>query len=883
MKLYGTLQELSSLTLRRPNGDTIKFEAQDQTFAGEVTVIIPDLLTPSGAVSTDTLVLRTVTQTLTNKTLTTPTITDAALNSSSKIVIPLKNNTQMPTAHDTAGGLIWNTSDNLLTVGIGGGATYKTMVDLNSTQTAYNKTLSGGVLSTGSVLGGSIGGSGAPTSINNINKLALADIGANVGASQVVITDTNKEVRTEATLSKVRGGTGADLSNVDFPQNIISKILTNITDLTSLKVARAAPTIASSVLTPSASKEVIQRISTAANFNEIASPEDGRYYILMNASASDITIGNETGTAANQIVTGTGAAFTFKAGTSLAAAYDGASSKWRLSGGAGGGGGGTTDVITQVNSFVLGDVVYLNGSTYDKANASAANTAEVVGVVSKIVTAGSVFELTLVGEISGLTASSFENPAALPTAGDAVFLSPTTPGKLTKTEPSVVGQVSMPVGVYSGLPSGNMYVLPKRGVVIGSVNARTTINLLNGGTVTVQNVSTMDAGELAGFVYLNSVSTDYRFYVQAQWAKKGDNSDWNLSYQTTGDAPPAGFSLSITTSGEIRCTLPTIAGLAADSVITFALNAPAVGATLPLQIDSANVSFGTVKAGTIGGISVRNFANTTTNMFVSDAGNVGIGTVSPSQKLTVAGGIASSTGISALAPSTAFFDNNGGIARFAGVGSTTGTAATITLSQYSSNGSVGRDAVTIDASGNLLVGTAGQVSGAGATIATDSRASSCTLGIKAANGVGYDARIYMECPGSIGSGFTLRRSDGRLHAWVGTEFTGPYLVSNGTQWTTNSDERLKTDIQEVPYGLSSVLALSPKKFKYKQTEKEALGFIAQEVLQVIPEVVDVPKDEESMLGIEYASLVPVLVAAIKEQQAQIQELRAELEALRNQS
>ena len=84
MKLYGTLQELSSLTLRRPNGDTIKFEAQDQTFAGEVTVIIPDLLTPSGAVSTDTLVLRTVTQTLTNKTLTTPTITDAALNSSSR-------------------------------------------------------------------------------------------------------------------------------------------------------------------------------------------------------------------------------------------------------------------------------------------------------------------------------------------------------------------------------------------------------------------------------------------------------------------------------------------------------------------------------------------------------------------------------------------------------------------------------------------------------------------------------------------------------------------------------------------------------------------------------------------------------------------------------
>ncbi|NBX18226.1 MAG: hypothetical protein EBR09_12760, partial [Proteobacteria bacterium] len=581
MKLYGTLQELSSLTLRRPNGDTIKFEAQDQTFAGEVTVIIPDLLTPSGAVSTDTLVLRTVTQTLTNKTLTTPTITDAALNSSSKIVIPLKNNTQMPTAHDTAGGLIWNTSDNLLTVGIGGGATYKTMVDLNSTQTAYNKTLSGGVLSTGSVLGGSIGGSGAPTSINNINKLALADIGANVGASQVVITDTNKEVRTEATLSKVRGGTGADLSNVDFPQNIISKILTNITDLTSLKVARAAPTIASSVLTPSASKEVIQRISTAANFNEIASPEDGRYYILMNASASDITIGNETGTAANQIVTGTGAAFTFKAGTSLAAAYDGASSKWRLSGGAGGGGGGTTDVITQVgHGFAVGDAVYLNGSTYAKALATAANTAEVVGVVSKVVS-NDAFELTLSGEISGLSGL---------TPGEVYFLGvdPLNPGKLTIVEPSVVGQVSLPVGVASS--ASTLYVAPKRGVVVGAANARTTISVGNNQATNVVSVTNYNSLKLEGELNVTrSSGGNQRAYYTVEAAKNGAGV-WQVSASYTGD------DVLYTTlpswdvaSNNLQVTMPLVTNFSSAS-LTYSLNAPAVGASLPLAIDSSSLN-----------------------------------------------------------------------------------------------------------------------------------------------------------------------------------------------------------------------------------------------------------------------------------------------------
>lgn len=106
----------------------------------------------------------------------------------------------------------------------------------------------------------------------------------------------------------------------------------------------------------------------------------------------------------------------------------------------------------------------------------------------------------------------------------------------------------------------------------------------------------------------------------------------------------------------------------------------------------------------------------TTALTVDTTANVGIGTASPTQKLTVAGGVASSSGISALAASTAFFDYNSGNGRFAAVGSTTGTAAPITLSQYSSNGSVGRDAVTINSSGNLQ--TIGTISVGNATPST---------------------------------------------------------------------------------------------------------------------------------------------------------------------
>jgi hypothetical protein len=104
---------------------------------------------------------------------------------------------------------------------------------------------------------------------------------------------------------------------------------------------------------------------------------------------------------------------------------------------------------------------------------------------------------------------------------------------------------------------------------------------------------------------------------------------------------------------------------------------------------------------------------TSSSLYTASGINVGIGTSSPSQKLTVSGGIASVAGISALTASSAFFDYNSGNGRFAAVGSTTGTAAPITFSQYSSNGSVGRDAVTIDSSGNVGIGTSNPTSANG--------------------------------------------------------------------------------------------------------------------------------------------------------------------------
>jgi hypothetical protein len=246
------------------------------------------------------------------------------------------------------------------------------------------------------------------------------------------------------------------------------------------------------------------------------------------------------------------------------------------------GGGTTLDRVTQAHGFAVGDLLYLNGSTYALAKADASATSEVVGMVSRIID-GNTFELTTDGEVSGLTGL---------TAGAVYFLSESSAGDYTTTEPSVLGQVSLPVGVASSTTS--MYVSVKRGVVVGGVNLRTNIALANNAVSNIQLISAYNAGEIAGWVFIDG-STNYRFYVSVPFAKKGDDTDYYVSPTYMGDTPPVGFSITVTSGGQVQVTMPNIP-VYVGAYIDFAINAPAVGATLPLSIDSTLVNFTILKA-----------------------------------------------------------------------------------------------------------------------------------------------------------------------------------------------------------------------------------------------------------------------------------------------
>lgn len=116
------------------------------------------------------------------------------------------------------------------------------------------------------------------------------------------------------------------------------------------------------------------------------------------------------------------------------------------------------------HGFTVGQVLYLNGSTYTLAKANAQSTAEVIGFVSSVVDTNN-FIITVDGTIQGLGSVTDDASAGL-TSGTLYFLSPTTAGKLTATEPTNSGQISIPIFRGGGSSSG--YIQIGRGYLVGT-------------------------------------------------------------------------------------------------------------------------------------------------------------------------------------------------------------------------------------------------------------------------------------------------------------------------------------------------------------------------------------------------------------------------------
>jgi hypothetical protein len=228
-------------------------------------------------------------------------------------------------------------------------------------------------------------------------------------------------------------------------------------------------------------------------------------------------------------------------------------------------------------------------------------------------------------------------------------------------------------------------------------------------------------------------------------------------------------------------------------------------------------------------------------MRIDSSGNVGIGTSSPSQKLNVSGSgsVYSAITNTGTGPSNLLLGAANAQTQIISRDATTGAVPTVFLQGTT-------ESMRIDSNGNLLVGTTGQ---RGTSVI-----STGTLGV----GIGSGTAVQ---------GYRQIYFDGA---------TGILFFSNGVNqssltlagaWTNASDARLKNSITDIKYGLETVLATQPRSYKMNDLEGDYIGFVAQELQTVIPEVVS--GNAETQLGVDYGSLVAVAFKAIQELNADL--------------
>ncbi|RXR20202.1 tail fiber domain-containing protein [Flavobacterium stagni] len=308
---------------------------------------------------------------------------------------------------------------------------------------------------------------------------------------------------------------------------------------------------------------------------------------------------------------------------------------------------------------------------------------------------------------------------------------------------------------------------------------------------------------------------------------------------------------------------------------------------------------------------------TGTLMTVLATGEVGVGTTTPSRQFHIAENSASTTNGQLYIEQQGTGDaiihlGNTGARHYSfgldtsadsfkiGTSATTATALTTgTLMTLLPTGEVGIG-TTLPTEKLQVSGPAGLTVTRIANTSTVGTTSNVALDFFRSSAANTDWRIYNIGPnltlGSSGDDLTTVND---LYQFLGARFMP---MNDGTQslgqaanrWNTlfatngtinTSDRREKQDIQPLTYGLNQLMQLKPVTFKWKNQNIDNhsvhLGFIAQDLQEVVPEVVvdsqwsnaseGAPRvwEKAPLLGVNYAEVIPVLVKSIQEQQALI--------------
>jgi hypothetical protein len=303
----------------------------------------------------------------------------------------------------------------------------------------------------------------------------------------------------------------------------------------------------------------------------------------------------------------------------------------------------------------------------------------------------------------------------------------------------------------------------------------------------------------------------------------------------------------------------------------------------------------------------------TTRMAIkADGGNVGIGTATPNDKFHVVGGIYSTslttpinTNIGAVQIG---YDGTNGVIR-------TWNSSPLIISTYNYQAfeTTGSERLRITGTGNIGIGTTSpgarlDIAGGDLYVRTGGILYANTFSPYSGNmtiALGGSGNNLIVSGGNVGigtttdAGYTLNVAgnaqfiksststamvvglSGVTGSIIRFSYNGGFVGSistdgSNTAYNTSSDYRLKEQVRAIDNPLEKVLKLNPVNFKYKNSKTVQDGFIAHEIQEILPYLVTGEKDGEQMQEVDYSKITPILIAAIKEQQAQIQELKNKL-------
>ncbi len=152
--------------------------------------------------------------------------------------------------------------------------------------------------------------------------------------------------------------------------------------------------------------------------------------------------------------------------------------------------------------------------------------------------------------------------------------------------------------------------------------------------------------------------------------------------------------------------------------------------------------------------------------------------------------------------------------------------------------------------------------------------------ITAADQLAVTGRIAATSDGSSSGAFNRGQDTGTIISFLYSGSGKGSITTDGSNvaYNTSSDARLKNVLGDAK-GLDIVNQLNPVNFEWKETGDIQDGLIAQEVEPLIPEAVSI-NEETDFYEMDYSKLVTPLIKAVQEQQEQIEELKQQINELR---